>query len=171
VALKLQAQGDESADLDNGRDVAKRYAAALSAVEREEEFAGYRENDLHQQRVRSDRKGLGALLQELCGNVCQPAIFDPAWRTSDVVALAQTVERERSFDAMPILNDALLEAGCNSKAILRHCRGLAEYDDDPIQHAPGCWLIEMILEREAEFRAKLPLGIPGKIKPRRPKKR
>lgn len=59
---------------------------------------------------------------------------------------------------MPILNDALLDAGCNSRQILRHCRGLKEALDEPVQHFPGCWVIDLILQREPAFREQLPLG-------------
>jgi hypothetical protein len=167
LALKLKARSDEFADRDNGRDVRQRYAAALTAVEREEEFSGYRENDVHDQRTRADRKALGTFLHELCGNVCQPPQFDPAWRTQDVIDLARQLDEERDFTLMPILNDALLDAGCNSRQILRHCRGLQEHADEPIQHAPGCWVIETILEREQPFRERLPLGTAGAPKRRR----
>jgi hypothetical protein len=42
----------------------------------------------------------------------------------------------------PILADAMEEAGCTDAAILDHCRG-------PGPHARGCWLLDLILEKEA----------------------
>jgi hypothetical protein len=170
VALKLKERGDEMADRDTGRDVGKRYSAALDAVEREDEFAGYRENDLHEQKERSDRRALGAYLLELCGNVCRPAVLDPSWLTHDVLALARQVDEVRDLASLPILGDALLDAGCNSKQILRHLRGLREHADEPIQHAPGCWVIDLILNREQAFRHRLPLGTtspPSRLRKRR----
>jgi hypothetical protein len=164
IALKYKAAGDESADRDNGRDVAKRYAAAMERVEREEEYAGYRESDVRGQRERADLKALGRFLLELCGNVCSPPVLDPAWLTRDVVALAESIESQGTFESMPILNDALLDAGCNSRAVLRHCRGLLEHEDQPNQHAPGCWVIAAILNREPAFREKLPLGTASPVK-------
>lgn len=169
LALKLKARGDEMADRDTGRDVGKRYGSALGAVEREDEFAGYRENDLREQKERSDRKALGAYLLELCGNVCRPAELDPSWLTHDVLALARKVDAERDLATLPILGDALLDAGCNSRQILRHLRGLKEHADEPIQHAPGCWVIDLILDREQPFRQRLPLGTtspPSKLRKR-----
>jgi hypothetical protein len=169
LALKLKARGDEMADRDTGRDVGKRYAAALDAVEREQEYAGYRENDLYQQKERSDRKALGAYLLELCGNVCRPPVIDPSWLTHDVLALALQVDAERDWASLPILGDALLDAGCNSRQILRHLRGFKEHADEPIPHAPGCWVIDLILAREQAFRQRLPLGTttpPSKLRKR-----
>jgi hypothetical protein len=44
----------------------------------------------------------------------------------------------RDFASMPILADALEEAGCTSGAILEHCCG-------PGPHVRGCWLADLIL--------------------------
>src|SRR5262245_40848626 len=65
--------------------------------------------------------------------------FDPAWRTSDVLGLARGIYRERAFDRMPILSDALLDAGCADKEILAHCRAKTA-------HVRGCWLLDLILD-------------------------
>jgi hypothetical protein len=46
------------------------------------------------------------------------------WLTPNVLAVAQTIYEERRFDEMPILADALEEAGCTNEDILNHCRGL-----------------------------------------------
>ena len=48
---------------------------------------------------------------------------DPAWLTRDVVALARGIRVDRAFDRLPILADALEEAGCSDETVLRHCRG------------------------------------------------
>ena len=64
--------------------------------------------------------------------------LNPAWRTSDVVALARGIYADRAFDRMPILGDALEDAGCADTAILDHCR-------DGATHARGCWLVDLIL--------------------------
>jgi hypothetical protein len=47
---------------------------------------------------------------------------DPQWLTADVVALARGIRAERALDRMPILADALEEAGCADPAVLHHCR-------------------------------------------------
>ena len=63
---------------------------------------------------------------------------DPAWLTSDVVALARGIYDERTFDRMPILADALQDAGCDSADILNHCRGAGP-------HVRGCWVVDLVL--------------------------
>jgi hypothetical protein len=70
-----------------------------------------------------------------------PAI-DPAWRTTDVVALARGIYEERAFDRMPIMADALQEAGCDNEDILAHCR------DTNAPHARGCWVVDLVLEKQ-----------------------
>ncbi|AMV22943.1 hypothetical protein VT84_00935 [Gemmata sp. SH-PL17] len=71
-------------------------------------------------------------------NPFRPVAFDPAWRTSDVVALAQGIYADRAFDRMPILADALQEAGCDNTDVLTHCRA------DTV-HARGCWVVDGVL--------------------------
>jgi hypothetical protein len=44
----------------------------------------------------------------------------------------------RDFAAMPILADALQDAGCDHADILAHCRG-----DGP--HVRGCWVVDLAL--------------------------
>jgi hypothetical protein len=45
------------------------------------------------------------------------------WLTRDVLGLAEAIDEERAWERMPILADALQEAGCDNEDILRHCRG------------------------------------------------
>ena len=62
-----------------------------------------------------------------------------SWRTSTVVALAKGIYQDRAFDRMPILADALQDAGCTNEDILQHCR-------DPKQvHVRGCWVVDLVL--------------------------
>ncbi|MDY3562094.1 hypothetical protein R5W23_003540 [Gemmata sp. JC673] len=46
----------------------------------------------------------------------------------------------RDFSAMPILADALQDAGCDRADILDHCRG-------PGQHVRGCWVVDLVLNK------------------------
>lgn len=48
--------------------------------------------------------------------------FDRDWLTNDCIALAKGIAAERAFDRMPILADALQDAGCNNEEILSHLR-------------------------------------------------
>lgn len=79
-----------------------------------------------------------ALLRCILGNPYRPVVLDPAWRTSTVVQLAQGIYDDRDFSAMPILADALQDAGCDNADVLNHCR-----DTGP--HARGCWVVDLIL--------------------------
>ena len=64
--------------------------------------------------------------------------FAPAWRTSTVLALSRQMYESRDFTAMPILADALQDAGCEHDEILEHCRGGGE-------HVRGCWVVDHAL--------------------------
>jgi hypothetical protein len=67
-----------------------------------------------------------------------PVMFDSDWTTPTVASLAEAIYSERAFDRMPILGDALEEAGCNNVDILSHCRS-----DKP--HIRGCWVVDLVL--------------------------
>jgi hypothetical protein len=65
--------------------------------------------------------------------------IEPAWRTSTVTALARGIYDEKAFDRMPILADALQDAGCNNDELLAHCR------EPNGEHVRGCWVVDLIL--------------------------
>ena len=70
-----------------------------------------------------------------------PGEFDAeSWRTSAVVALAEGIHADRAFDRLPILADALQDAGCDDAEVLDHCRG-------PGPHVRGCWVVDRVLGR------------------------
>jgi hypothetical protein len=73
----------------------------------------------------------------------QPPRFLPEWRTSDVVGLARGIYRDLAFDRMPILADALVDAGCDADAVVEHCRGSGS-------HVRGCWVLDAILDGQWE---------------------
>jgi hypothetical protein len=64
--------------------------------------------------------------------------FRPEWRTADVVALARGIVEEKAFDRLPILHDALLDAGCTDEKILDHCRSAGP-------HGPDCRVANLVL--------------------------
>lgn len=72
------------------------------------------------------------------GSPFRPVLFVPSWMTSDVKAIAEAVYRERRFHDLPVLADALEEAGCTDEQSLSHCRG-------PGPHARGCWVVDLLL--------------------------
>jgi hypothetical protein len=81
---------------------------------------------------------LADLIRELIGNPFQSVVGDPRWRTSDVIGLAQAIYEEKAFERMPILADALMDAGCEDEQLIAHCRGES-------QHVRGCWLVDLVL--------------------------
>ena len=82
-----------------------------------------------------------ALLRDIFGNPFRPVTFSPNWRTDTAVTRARTMYESRDFSAMPILADALQDAGCDSADILTHCRS-----DGP--HVRGCWVVDLVLGKE-----------------------
>src|SRR5437763_2003777 len=85
-----------------------------------------------------ERVWQAGLLRDLMGNPFRPSRVEPAWRTPDVLQLAQVIYDESQFGEMPYLADALLDAGCDDLAMLEHCRGR-----EP--HYRGCWVIDLLL--------------------------
>ncbi len=79
----------------------------------------------------------GTVLGDLEPRAVSPC---PAWRTATTVHLARQMYETRDFSAMPILADALQDAGCENEDVLNHCREVAP-------HFRGCWVIDLILER------------------------
>jgi len=82
----------------------------------------------------------------------------PLWLTDTVTKIARQIYADRAFDLLPVLADALLDAGCEDEAILNHCRGRDpgplgfEGSDHTITvqrlcgpHARGCWVLDLLL--------------------------
>jgi hypothetical protein len=84
---------------------------------------------------------LAKLAHDIFGNPFRPITLDPDWITSSGTELAWQMYDTRDFSLMPILADALQDAGCDDAAILDHCR-------DPNRvHVRGCWLVDLLLGR------------------------
>jgi hypothetical protein len=96
---------------------------------------------LNSGRANHDGPPLSTLLRDIIGNPFRPATVDPVWLRWNygcVVELARAIYDERAFDHLPILADALEDAGCDNADILAHCRG-----DGP--HVRGCWVVDLLL--------------------------
>jgi hypothetical protein len=78
------------------------------------------------------------LVRCVFGNSFRPVTVDPHWLTATVRQLAAGIYEERAFDRLPILADALQDAGCNNDDILNHCR-------EPGEHVRGCWVVDLLL--------------------------
>jgi hypothetical protein len=91
--------------------------------------------------LQAEQKVQCAVLRDLFGLLTfRPVEINPCWRTPTVVALATAVYEERRWQDLPILGDALQEAGCADEEVLAHCRG-------PGPHARGCWLVDLLLKK------------------------
>ena len=87
--------------------------------------------------------GGGPQLREVIGNPFRPPRLQPLWLAfaeGEVVRLAEDMHARRDFAAMPILADALEEAGCADDALLSHLRG-------PGPHVRGCWVLDLLRGR------------------------
>jgi hypothetical protein len=89
-----------------------------------------------------ERAHQAGLLRELFVNPFAPPRVEPAWLWANdgaAARLARALRDEQRFDAMPILADALEEAGCASPDLLGHCRVRGP-------HCRGCWALDALLE-------------------------
>lgn len=78
------------------------------------------------------------LIREVFGNPFRTGWFDPRWRTNPVREMARGMYRAGTFAGMPLLADALQDAGCADAEILDHCRSGAG-------HVRGCWVLDGLL--------------------------
>ena len=81
------------------------------------------------------------LIEDVIGNAFRLIAIEPCWLSRNVIRLAQAIYDERTFERMPILADALKEAGCADSDLLSHCRG-------PGPHVRGCWAVDLVLGKE-----------------------
>ena len=87
---------------------------------------------------RAEEQAQCDLLKDIFNNPFRPVAVDPHWLTSNVVDLARTIYEERAFERLPILSDALQDAGCENADILSHC-----LSEGP--HVKGCWVVDLLL--------------------------
>jgi hypothetical protein len=80
-----------------------------------------------------------ALIHDVFGNPFRPVTFSPSWRTDTAVSLARQMYETRDFSPMPILADALQDAGCEDVGVLGHCRAPGG------PHVRGCWVVDLLL--------------------------
>jgi hypothetical protein len=90
----------------------------------------------------AEQTAQAALLRDIIASPFRPStLLTPAvlaWNEGTVRRIAQGIYDDRAFDRLPILADALEEAGCTNSDILDHCR-------QPGPHVRGCWAVDLIL--------------------------
>jgi hypothetical protein len=93
---------------------------------------------LGQPRLADVQREQVVLLRDIVGNPFRPLTFDPAWKTPAVLLLARSLYEERRFEDLPVLADALEEAGCTDAGLLGHLRSAGP-------HFLGCWGLDVVL--------------------------
>jgi hypothetical protein len=92
----------------------------------------------------AEKEAHSILIRDVFGNPFRPSVaINPAWLSwngGTVQKIAQAIYDERAFDHLPVLADALEEAGCDNGELLAHCRS-----EGP--HVKGCWAVDLILGR------------------------
>ncbi len=84
------------------------------------------------------------IIRDVFGNFFRPVALDASWlgwNGGTVLKLAEAIYDDRAFDLLPVLADALEEAGCHDADLLGHCRR-------PGEHVRGCWAVDLILCKE-----------------------
>jgi hypothetical protein len=80
-------------------------------------------------------------VRDILGNPFRPERLDPDWlRANGRIAerLAREIEERGTYEELPVLGDALEDAGCDRPAVLAHCRE-AKF------HVRGCWVLDLLL--------------------------
>jgi hypothetical protein len=88
-------------------------------------------------------EGHPEIVRDVVGNPFRRPAIDPLWlmwRDGFIAGLAASIYEDQRFDEMPILGDALEDAGCSDRTLLAHC-----HDDAP--HVRGCWVLDRLLGR------------------------
>src|SRR5262245_46829571 len=81
------------------------------------------------------------LLRDIFGHRVRPPGESARWQTADVLGVARGIYEEKAFDRLPVLGDALMDAGCAAEAVLAHCQSAGP-------HVRGCWVVDWVLGKE-----------------------
>jgi hypothetical protein len=128
----------------NRRHDHARFVAASSAASDAAEAASMASQDmlrLADEELRRPAEEAAQIADIRCvfGDPFHPVLVDPGWLTSTVRVLAGQADETREFGVLPILADALQDAGCDNESILNHCR------DANATHVRGCWVVDLVL--------------------------
>jgi hypothetical protein len=89
----------------------------------------------------AERRSQASVFRHIIGNPFHPVAVAPAWLSAQVLAVARIIYDGRCFQDMPLLGDALEDAGCNHSDILNHCRAVQD-------HFRGCWVVDLLLGKK-----------------------
>jgi hypothetical protein len=93
-----------------------------------------RQTRADEQRAQSD------LIREIVGNPFRSVRLRPywlQWNDACILHLARAIHDGEEYCSLPILADALMDAGCDDAEMVEHCRSA--------QHVRGCWVIDLLL--------------------------
>jgi hypothetical protein len=82
------------------------------------------------------------IIRDILGDPLQLTPVDPPWLSETAVLIARGMYETQDFFPMPILADALQDAGCDSDDVLSHCRDARQV------HVRGCWVVDLVLGKE-----------------------
>jgi hypothetical protein len=85
-----------------------------------------------------------SIIRCILGNPFRANTISPPWlfwHEGTISRIASAIYDVRAFDRLPILADALEEAGCTNADILNHCR-------QPGEHVRGCWVVDLLLGKQ-----------------------
>jgi hypothetical protein len=108
-------------------------------VAADDDLGGYRWSNIHRRFPREIRRALADPEWRAAVAWLQAFRLDPRWRTADVVAVARGIAEDEGFDRLPLLADALMDAGCDEPVVLDHCRRAARVG----YHS---WVVDLLLE-------------------------
>lgn len=117
-------------------------AAIIAAGRQVRIAAGLLDDRPEHEHVAAEERAQCDLVRCIFGNPFWKVAFDPSWQTSDATAIARGMYESRDFSAMPVLADALQDAGCSDETVLGHCR------DASHAHVRGCWVVDLVLGKE-----------------------
>jgi hypothetical protein len=95
-------------------------------------------------RWEEERRHQANLFRDIVGNLIRPAAIKSQWlewNDATVERLTRRIDASGEYELLPVLADALEDAGCDDQAILDHCRGQTA-------HARGCFVIDFILSKD-----------------------
>jgi hypothetical protein len=132
---KPGARSHTAAALANGAAVPSSFDAAFRMTIFPLALAGHRVAKRNGKALTCD------LLRCVFGNPFRQLTLDVAWRRwndGTIPKMAQSIYNDRAFEQLPVLADALEDAGCNNSDMINHCRS-------PGPHVRGCWVVDLIL--------------------------
>jgi hypothetical protein len=118
----------------------------ISSIDDDEDFLTMREPYWPGETVIANMEDqvLVSLQRDIFGNPFRPVPVDGGWlhwNNGCIPKIAGSIYEERAFDQLPVLADALEDAGCTNQDLLDHCR-------QPGEHVRGCWVVDLIIGKQ-----------------------